>query len=196
MLSYYLPALLDSFAVSDRYDAAVLVGEEGALQFYEEVVVGRDPKVVANWICNDLFGLLKSDENSSSSSTTTTISSSPITTSRLGGLIDLITEGVISVRTAKELLAVMMKEEEEDGGDDPREMVTKRGWEMISDRQVLMDVCSKVVADPTSSRQLKQYREGKKRMKQYFVGQAMKETQGRANPKVLEELMGEVLDDK
>lgn len=178
--------LMQDYGLS-RYDASVLVGEAGALTFFEQVAKGRDPKVVANWICNDLFGLLKHE-----GSKYTSIAQSPVTAIRLAKMLDLLKSGTVSVRIAKDLLACMMNEE--DAESDPEDIVKRKNWQQITDPKELSELCHRLVADPAHARQLKQYQQGKGRMKQYFLGQAMKETAGRANPEVLEAAMVQALD--
>jgi aspartyl-tRNA(Asn)/glutamyl-tRNA(Gln) amidotransferase subunit B len=181
--------LVDTYGLT-AYDAAVLVGEAGAVAYFEELATGREPKTVANWVCNDLFGLLRQQEGKSDSYTLLT---SPISTTRLGSMIDLIGAGRISVRTGKDVLAVMMFE---DTVGSPEEIVQARDWEQISDEAVLRELAESLAADPGSEKQLRQYRQGKGQMMRYFVGQAMKVTNGRANPQMIEKALKEVLDAK
>lgn len=181
--------LVDDYGLT-AYDAAVMVGEAGAVAFFETVAQGREPKTVANWICNDLFGLLKQQEGGGE---TYTLVTSPVTAQRLGAMIDLIGAGRISVRTAKDVLAVMMFE---DTAGSPEDIVKARDWEQMSDEGVIRELAETLVADPASERQLRQYVQGKGQMLGYFVGQAMKVTNGRANPQMIEKTLKEVLDSK
>jgi aspartyl-tRNA(Asn)/glutamyl-tRNA(Gln) amidotransferase subunit B len=227
--------------------ASVLAREGGrAVRFFEEVVEreggkgGREGRNVANWVCNDLVGLLKAKaaaagaagtaagtaaggagatfSSSSSSAGGTTAeaagaggggggggeggllssTSCLVTPAAMGELIDLVASGAISIRTGKEVLGLMVEGEVEGGREGgrmmPSEIVETRGWGQVSDEEVLREVARKVVRDPASGRQRKQYREGKERqMMKYFVGQAMKATGGRAHPEKMEGLLREVL---
>ena len=219
--------LEEKFGVTP-YQASVLVREGGrAVRFFEEVVEGgdggREGRNVANWVCNDLVGLLKAKAAAAGAAegsgvTFSTIaddasaaaeggggeggllssSSCLVTPAAMGELIDLVVNGAISIRTGKEVLGLMVEGREEGGREGgrmmPSEIVEVRGWGQVSDEEVLREVARKVVRDPGSGRQRRQYREGKERqMMKYFVGQAMKATGGRANPERMEGLLREVL---
>jgi Asp-tRNA(Asn)/Glu-tRNA(Gln) amidotransferase B subunit len=118
-----------------------------------------------------------------------------VTSEGLGELIDLVNEGKISIRTGKEVLALMVEEKEEENvkGKSPSTIVAERGWEQMSDETQLRALATKLVADPASARQLRQYKQGKLQMLKYFVGQAMKETGGRAAPELMEAFLKEEL---
>ncbi|EWM22521.1 glutamyl-trna b subunit [Nannochloropsis gaditana] len=203
--------------------AEVLIGEgEAAVGFFEDVVRGgggREGRGVANWVCNDLIGLVKAKASAGKGGKGCAVVASPYTSSpaltgqagasptasyavhpeAMGELIDMVSGGEISIRTGKEVLALMVaggSEDEEGGGrggekrQRPREIVAARGWGQVSDETVLIGVARNVVRDPGSARQRRQYKEGKeKQMMKFFVGQAMKETGGRAHPGRMETLL-------
>lgn len=179
--------LMETYGLT-AYDAAVLVGEgNDAVEYFEAVAVGREGKTVANWVINDLFGLIKEQQQQGGG-----VRESPVTVERLGRMVDLVASGRISVRTGKDVLAVMMFEDTE---SSPEDIVKARGWEQISDLVALRDLAKRLVADPASDRQLRQYKRGKGQMLKYFVGQAMKATDGRANPEMVERELRKVLDE-
>lgn len=177
--------LMEQYGLSS-YDAAVLVGEEGAVQYFQEVAQERDPKSVANWIINDLFGLLKSPEKGGSGD----LKGSAVSAKRLGQMLDLVKTGMISNRVAKELLEVMLVQDKE---SEPKDIVERLGWQQLSDPQEIEKVCRDVVTHPANEKQRAQYKSGKGRMRSFFVGQVMKATNGKANPLMLEEVLTKVL---
>ena len=123
------------------YEANVLVQEHGAVKYFEEVAAHprRSNKLVCNWLINDIFGLLKA--------TSTTILSCPITSERLGSLIDLISNKTISGKIAKDLLQVMFYEDSR----MPLEIVTERSWSQVTDPKEVQLLCKIVVEDPVSA---------------------------------------------
>ena len=114
---YWLPELpddkrarfIESYGLSD-YDADVLVAEQASADFFEAVADGRDGKVAANWVINELFGRLNKDDKD--------FSDSPVSAEQLGAIIDLIGEGTISGKIAKDLFEIVWR----DGGD-PRQIM-------------------------------------------------------------------------
>ena len=182
------------------YQAAVLVGQSGAVAFFEAVAGGgrREAKHVANWVCNDLFGLLKARQQqtfgaSSADDDAALLEDCPVTAEALGELLDLLAEERISARTAKEVLALMV-EDAEARGLGPAGIVEAKGWRQVGDEATLTALAERLVADPESARQRRQYREGRTNMLKYFVGQAMKETGGRAHPEKVEALLKAALE--
>jgi aspartyl-tRNA(Asn)/glutamyl-tRNA(Gln) amidotransferase subunit B len=101
------------------YDAGVLVAERASAAFYEDVARGRDGKAAANWVINELFGRLNKEGKD--------IATSPVSAAQLGGVIDLIGEGVISGKIAKDLFEIVFTE-----GGDPREIVESRGMKQVT----------------------------------------------------------------
>ncbi len=102
------------------YDASVLVAEREQADYFEAVAKGRDGKAAANWVINELFGRLNKEGKD--------VTTSPVSAAQLGGLVDLIGEGVISGRIAKDLFEILWSE-----GGDPRAIVEARGMKQVTD---------------------------------------------------------------
>jgi aspartyl-tRNA(Asn)/glutamyl-tRNA(Gln) amidotransferase subunit B len=156
------------------YDAGVLVAERETAEFFETVAEGRDAKTAANWITSDLFGALNK--------TDTSIIDSPVTAECLGGLIDLIADDTISGRIAKDVFEIMI----ETGAAAP-DIVEERGLRQVTDTVAIETVIDGIItANPG---QVEQYQSGNQKVMGWFVGQVMKETQGKANPKAVNEIL-------
>jgi len=182
--------------------AIVITGDPPAIAFYEEAVrvaqaaLGGESKklgkTVSNWLCNDLFGLVKEaaeDEDLSS------IQQSTVSGAQLGELVVLIEEGIVSTPLGKKLLAAMYKE---DVGKSPREISDERGWKVVSDMEQLKQICRDVTTDAQNESQLEQYKTGGKqvrKMTKFFVGKAMGASRGNAHPELLQEALDEVLEE-
>jgi len=163
MADYGLPA----------YDASVLVAERASADFYEAVAKGRDGKAAANWVINELFGRLNKEGKD--------IASSPVSADQLGGVIDLIGEGVISGKIAKDLFEIVFTE-----GGDPRAIVEARGMKQVTDTGAIEKAIDAVIAaNPDKVEQTK----AKPTLLGWFVGQVMKQTGGKANPQAVNELL-------
>lgn len=156
------------------YDAGVLVVEKETAAFYEDVAKGRDPKAAANWVITNLFGALNKKGIS--------ITESPVTAENLGKLIDLIADDTISGRIAKDVFEVMVEE-----GKDPEAIVEEKGLKQITDTGPIEAAIDQVMADNPDK--LAEYRGGKDKLIGWFVGQVMKQTGGKANPAMLNELL-------
>ena len=155
------------------YDASVLVAERASADFYEDVAKGRDGKAAANWVINELFGRLNREGKD--------ISTSPVSAAQLGGVIDLIGEGVISGKIAKDLFEIVFTE-----GGDPREIVEKRGMKQVTDTGAIEKAIDQVIAaNPDKVEQAK----AKPTLLGWFVGQVMKQTGGKANPQAVNEIL-------
>ncbi len=155
------------------YDASVLVADKAAADYFERVAKGRDGKAAANWVINELFGRLRKEGLS--------IEQSPVSAEQLGKIIDLIKKGDISGRTAKELFDIVWTE-----GGDPERIVEERGMKQVTDLSAIEKVVDEVIAaNPDKAEQAK----AKPNVAGWFVGQVMKATQGKANPKAVNELV-------
>jgi len=155
------------------YDAAVLVAEREQADYFEAVAKGRDGKAAANWVINELFGRLNKEGQD--------VGSSPVSASQLGGLVELIGEGVISGRIAKDLFEILWSE-----GGDPREIVEARGMKQVTDTGAIEKAVDELIAaNPDKVEQVK----AKPTMLGWFVGQAMKASGGKANPQALNEIL-------
>lgn len=155
------------------YDASVLVAEREQADYFEAVARGRDGKAAANWVINELFGRLNKEGKD--------VSSSPLSAAQLGGLVDLIGEGVISGKIAKDLFEILWSE-----GGDPREIVEARGMKQVTDTGAIEKAVDEIIAaNPDKVEQVK----AKPTMLGWFVGQAMKASGGKANPQALNEIL-------
>jgi aspartyl-tRNA(Asn)/glutamyl-tRNA(Gln) amidotransferase subunit B len=154
-------------------DASVLVAERTTADFFEDVAQGRDAKAAANWVTGDLFGALNRKGLG--------IEDSPVSAAQIGGLIDLIADGTISGRIAKDVFAEMVET-----GADPGRIVEARGLRQVTDTGAIeAAVDAALAANPA---QVAQYATNPKVLG-FFVGQVMKATQGKANPALVNELL-------
>ncbi|WGS23642.1 MULTISPECIES: Asp-tRNA(Asn)/Glu-tRNA(Gln) amidotransferase subunit GatB [unclassified Bradyrhizobium] len=160
------------------YDASVLVAERESADFYETVLSGladktRDGKLAANWVINELFGRLNKESRD--------IASSPVSAAQLGAIVDLIGEGTISGKIAKDLFEIVWQE-----GGDPRELVETRGMKQVTDLGAIEKVVDDIIAaNPDKVAQAK----AKPQMVGWFVGQVMKSSGGKANPQAVNDLL-------
>lgn len=155
------------------YDASVLVAERDQADYFEAVAKGRDGKAAANWVINELFGRLNKEGQD--------VTTSPVSAAQLGGLVDLIGEGVISGKIAKDLFEIVWTE-----GGDPREIVEARGMKQVTDTGAIEKAVDEIIAaNPDKVEQVK----AKPTMLGWFVGQAMKASGGKANPQALNEIL-------
>jgi aspartyl-tRNA(Asn)/glutamyl-tRNA(Gln) amidotransferase subunit B len=159
-------------------DAGVLVSEKETAVFFERVAAGRDPKVAANWVMGDLFGALHRLGIG--------IEQSPVSAERLGSLIDLIADGTISGRLAKDVFAEMVA-----SGADPAAIVEAKGLRQVTDAGAIEAAIDAVLA--AQADKLAEYRAGRDKLYGFFVGQVMRATQGKANPALVNELLGKKL---
>ena len=155
------------------YDASILVSEKAIADYFEQVTAGRDGKTVANWVINDLLGALNKSGK--------TIEETPVSPAQLGGIIDLIKEGTISGKIAKDLFELVWNE-----GGDPKELVETRGMKQVTDTGAIEKAVDDVIAaNPDKVEQAK----AKPTMAGWFVGQVMKATGGKANPQAVNDLV-------
>ncbi len=155
-------------------DADVLVADRDNAEYFEAVAEGRDAKTAANWVIHDLFGALNRSGLA--------IGEAPVGAADLGGLIDLIEAGTISGRIAKDVFEAMFET-----GQDPRSIVEERGLEQVSDAGEIEAIVDGILAEREDM--VAEYRAGKTRLLGFFVGQAMKATGGKANPKTVNEIL-------
>ncbi len=165
---------MDEYGLSP-YDALVLAADQQKAAFFENVAKTRDGKLAANWVTGDLFGALNKDGLD--------IADSPISAKKLGQLIDLITDKTISGKIAKDVFALMFDGEET---GDPAEIVEKRGLKQVTDTGAIEKVVDDIIA--ANPKQVEQVKEKPKTMG-WFVGQVMKEMQGKANPQAVNEIL-------
>jgi aspartyl-tRNA(Asn)/glutamyl-tRNA(Gln) amidotransferase subunit B len=155
-------------------DAAVLVAERETALFFEQVAEGRDAKSAANWVMGDLFGALNR--------LGVGIEQSPVTAAQLGGLIDLIADGTISGRLAKEVFAEMVAT-----GADPAAIVEAKGLRQVTDSSAIEAAIDAVLA--AQAEKVVEYRAGRDKLYGFFVGQIMRATHGKANPALVNQLL-------
>ncbi|MGO3932584.1 Asp-tRNA(Asn)/Glu-tRNA(Gln) amidotransferase subunit GatB [Rhodopseudomonas pseudopalustris] len=159
-------------------DAGVLVAERESAEFYEAVLAAlgnreRDGKLAANWVINELFGRLNKESLA--------IASSPVSAAQLAAIIDLIGEGTISGKIAKDLFEIIWVE-----GGDPREVVEARGMKQVTDLSAIEKVVDDIIAaNPDKAAQVA----AKPAMIGWFVGQVMKSSGGKANPQAVNDLL-------
>jgi aspartyl-tRNA(Asn)/glutamyl-tRNA(Gln) amidotransferase subunit B len=160
------------------YDASVLVAERESAVFYETVLDklanrARDGKMAANWVINELFGRLNKEGRD--------ITGSPVTSVQLATIVDLIGEGTISGKIAKDLFEIVWQE-----GGDPRALVESRGMKQVTDLSAIEKVVDDIIAaNPDKAAQVKD----KPQSLGWFVGQVMKSSGGKANPQSVNDLL-------
>ncbi len=163
------------------YDAGVLAAEADKAAYFEEVAKGRDAKLAANWVTQELFGYLNKFDLD--------LADSPVSAKQLGGLIDLISDGTISGKIAKDVFAKMIEEE----GIAPADVVERDGLKQVTDTGAIEKVVDDIMsANPDQVEQVKaQAAEGHKKPKAmgWFVGQVMKASGGKANPQAVNEIL-------
>jgi aspartyl-tRNA(Asn)/glutamyl-tRNA(Gln) amidotransferase subunit B len=156
-----------------REDAGVLVAERATAEYFEAVADGRDAKSAANWVMGDLFGTLHKAGLG--------IEDSPVAAAQLGALIDLIADGTISGRIAKDVFAEMVET-----GAAPATIVEAKGLRQVTDTgEIEAAVDAALAANPAH---VAQYAANPKVLG-FFVGQVMKATGGKANPALVNELL-------
>jgi aspartyl-tRNA(Asn)/glutamyl-tRNA(Gln) amidotransferase subunit B len=163
---------VDDWGLSD-YDARVLTDEVSIAGFYEEAVARHaNPKSIANWVCNEVLRELKGRD----------IDDLPLAPEALAELVALIDEGTISGKIAKEVFAELIEK-----GGSPRQIVEAKGLEQVTDSSSLEPIVEQVLAENPDS--VDAYRAGKTKVVGFLVGQVMKATRGKANPKLVNELL-------
>ncbi len=162
-----------------NYDASVLASERALAEFFDTAAKGaRKPKSVANWIINDLLSALTAAEK--------TISDCPISAHSLDELVSLIDDGKISSKQGKEVFAEMFGT-----GKSAAQIVKERGLEQVSDTGAIEALCKQVMdANPKA---VAEYKAGKLGSINFLKGQVLKNSQGRANPQVVNDLLAKLL---
>ena len=163
---------ISTFGLSE-YDASVLTAEVEAANYFETVAAGRDGKIAANWVINELFGRLKKDNLD--------ITSSPVSPAQLGEIIDLINDGEINGKIAKELFEIVYIE-----GGPPSKIVNERGMKQVTDTGAIEKAVIEIIA--ANPDQVEKAKVNPK-LVGWFVGQVMKATGGKANPKKVNEFV-------
>ena len=163
-----------------EYDASVIVEQMGLALFFDEVLkLGASPKIAVNFIMGEIAAYLKEEKLE--------INDTKLTPENLAELITLIEKNTISNNIGKQIIIDMMKD-----GTKASKIVEDKGLSQISDTSAIKEIAQKVVdANPN---QVTAYKNGKVQLLGFFVGQVMKETKGRANPKAVNEILKELLD--
>lgn len=155
------------------YDAELLSRDRSLADYFEAVASGRDKKLAANWVLNELSARLNKEGRN--------ITGSPVTSEQLAAIIDLIGEGTISGKIAKDLFEIVWQE-----GGDPRALVESRGMKQVTDLSAIEKVVDDIIAaNPDKAAQVKD----KPQSLGWFVGQVMKSSGGKANPQAVNELL-------
>ena len=157
-------------------EAGILTGTRALADYYESVVKGADgnAKICANWVNGDLSGALNKSGLD--------ITQSPVTASMLAGLIKRIADNTISGKIAKQVFDAMWNDE-----GDADAIIEKKGLKQVTDTGAIEKVIDEIIAN--NPEQVEQFRAGKEKVLGFFVGQIMKQTQGKANPAIVNELL-------
>jgi aspartyl-tRNA(Asn)/glutamyl-tRNA(Gln) amidotransferase subunit B len=159
------------------YDADVLTADKDTADFFEAVAKGRDAKLAANWVINELAGRLNKEGKP--------IADSPVSSDQIGAIIDLIGEKTISGKIAKDVFEILWAE-----GGDPADIVEKRGLKQVTDTGAIEKVVDQVIAanpDKVADVKIKPAALG------WFVGQVMKASGGKANPQTVNAILKQKL---
>ena len=172
---------IKDFALSE-YDANVLVAEKEVADFYEKITASAKgtgaAKLIANWLIVEVFAAMNRDNK--------TIDNLPFTPQHLAELVDLIIDGTISGKIAKDVFAKMWE-----SGKAPAKLVEELGLKQVSDTSVIEKAVDEVIAANVA--QVEQYRAGKEQVFGFLVGQVMKALQGKANPGVANQILKDKL---
>ena len=169
--------LMNDFGLS-IYDASIVISDQDISEFYEEVAKNSDYKLAANWMIVELFGVLNKEGKE--------IKDSPVSAKNLSKLINLIKDNTISGKIAKTVFEEMVKNDQ-----DPDKIVEDKGLKQQSDPKELEKIIETIVKN--NQDKVEQYKSGKDKLFGFFVGQAMKETEGKGNPKLINDILKEKL---
>ena len=160
-----------------RYDAGVLTADSERAEFFEAVAKGRDAKLAANWVSQELFGYLNREDLE--------LADSPVSAAQLGELVDLISNDTISGKIAKDVFARMI-----DGEGNPGDVVEKHGLKQVTDTGAIEAIVDQIIAEnPEQAAAVKE----KPKSMGWFVGQVMKASGGKANPQAVNEILKQKL---
>ena len=166
------------YALSE-YDAKVLVADKSFANFFEEVVkVSNAPKLSANWVMGEFSAYLNKEN--------LTVKDAKVDSSSLGKLLIRIEDSTITGKIAKDVFEVMWNQKE-----DPDQIIKSKDLKQVSNKKEIQQIIDTVIKqNPT---QLKEYKSGKDKLFGFFVGQVMKSSQGKANPKEVNKILREKL---
>ncbi|MFH0703188.1 MAG: Asp-tRNA(Asn)/Glu-tRNA(Gln) amidotransferase subunit GatB [bacterium] len=163
-----------------EYDACVLVDSIDMARFFDKTAkISSNIKVVVNWLMGDITAYLKEHKIS--------INDTKLTPENLAEMVKLIDEGAISNNIAKKIIITLIEK-----GDSPRKMIEEQGLSVISDENIIRELIEKVLSN--NEQQVQKYKSGKPQLFGFFVGQVMKETKGRAQPELVNQILKEKLD--
>ncbi len=161
-----------------KYDATIICENKEVAEFFEKAAKGHDGKKVANWLMGDFFAMLNRKN--------LTIDNSPISAENLGKLVELIETNVISGKVAKDVFEIMAET-----GDNPEKIVEEKGLKQVTDTVAIEAIVDAVIANNPEN--VAAYRNGKVNLRGWFVGQVLKESKGKANPQIVNELLNKKL---
>ncbi|NPA54498.1 MAG: Asp-tRNA(Asn)/Glu-tRNA(Gln) amidotransferase subunit GatB [Aquificae bacterium] len=163
-----------------EYDADVLVADKDRALFFEKAVevYNKNPKAIANWIINELLGKLNEAGLD--------ITESPVKPEHIAELVELIDSGTISTKIAKEVFEEVFKTSK-----SPKQIVEEKGLKQVSDEGEIRKIIEEVLANHPA--EVEKYKAGNQKLMGFFVGQVMKATKGKANPKVVNKILQELL---
>lgn len=160
------------------YDAEVICENKETAEFFEKAAKGHDAKKVANWLMGDFFAMLNEKKLE--------LKDSPVSAENLGALVELVSGGVINGKTAKDVFAIMA-----DTGDNPEKIVEEKGLKQVTDTGAIEKIVDELLESAADN--VAAYRGGKVGLFGWFVGQVLKQTQGKANPAVVNKILKEKL---
>ena len=160
------------------YDAEVICENKETAEFFEKAAKGHDAKKVANWLMGDFFAMLNEKKLE--------LKDSPVSAENLGALVELVSGGVINGKTAKDVFAIMA-----DTGDNPGKIVEEKGLKQVTDTGAIEKIVDELLESAADN--VAAYRGGKVGLFGWFVGQVLKQTQGKANPAVVNKILKEKL---
>jgi len=162
------------------YDAGLLSSDRELADYFEACVTRfPQPKMISNWMMGSLLGLLNAEDKA--------IADSPVGPENLADLLALIEEGVISGKIAKTVFDDMART-----GKSPKQIVEEKGLVQITDTGAIDEVVAKIISN--NPKEVAAYKSGKTKLLGFFVGQVMKETRGKANPKLVNEILKKKLE--
>src|SRR6056300_225865 len=169
--------LMNDFGLSS-YDASIIISDQEISSYYEEVAKNSDYKLAANWMIVELFGVLNKEGKE--------IKDSPVSAKNLSKLINLIKNNTISGKIAKTVFEEMVKNNE-----DPEKIVNEKGMKQQSDPEELKKIIDTILKN--NEDKVEQYKAGKDKLFGFFVGEVMKNTQGKGNPKLINDILKQQL---
>ncbi len=173
-----LERLISKYSLGE-YEAKIFVANKDIGDFFEEAVKeGGEPKLVANWLLNDLLGILRENQIA--------FEDSPVSPPSLAELVKLVKDNVISTKIGKEVLKEMVST-----GKRASQIVEEKGLKQITDEGAIKEVVEEVIRD--FPEEVSRFKGGEEKLLGFFVGQVMKRTKGKANPKVVNQLLREML---